>query len=352
VRLRDVVAAGALVVAGAGPVRTGTVRSLEAELPVSAGGSFAVENLAGSMKVVPAPGPAVRVRATVHAESEDLARGLSFATVADKDGIPTLRLQYPVERLGELRYPARGTGRDVDVEYGGRRLRISGRRGALLFADLVVEIPAGAARGRLATRAGAIEAGRLDGNLRLHTGSGPIRLSHSRGTLVADTGAGDVSAADLQGSFRCDTGSGECRVEDFEGDALECDTGSGAVVVLRAKARRLRADTGSGQIRLETIDAEEISADTGSGSVDMAMLGVDLRRVKVDTGSGTVRLRLPAEAGFTAKASLGSGRFRCEYPDAKATVKHDEVVACRRGDGRISIAVDTGSGGLVIEEGR
>lgn len=348
-RLGRVVAAWVLVVGGGGRLQAETVKSLEAEMPVSAGGFFGVENLAGALKVVPAPGPAVRVRATVHGESEELAGSLSFATVTDKDGIPTLRLQYPVDRVREFQYPARGSGRDTGVEYAGRRVQISATRGVLLYADLVVEVPAGAGRGRLATRAGAIDAERLDGNLRLDTGSGPIRLSHSRGNLVADSGSGDVDATDIQGSFRCDTGSGTCHVEDFEGDTLDCDTGSGSVVVLRARARSLRADTGSGRVRLEAVDAEEVSADTGSGSVEMAVTGGRLRKVSADTGSGTVRLRLPRDAEFAAKASLGSGNLRCEYADARTTVKNDEVVGCRRGDGRIAIAVDTGNGGLVIE---
>ena len=37
------------------------------------------------------------------------------------------------------------------------------------------------------------------------------------------------------------------------------------------------------------------------------------------------------------------------YPDAKPILKEDEVVGYRRGDARIHIDVDTGSGGLVLE---
>jgi hypothetical protein len=352
VRLAKVVIACALLGGTPGALHGEVTKALEAELPVAPGRAFAVENLAGAMKVTPAPGPVVRVRAEVHAESEELAAGLAFVTVPGKDGAPTLRLQYPLDRVRELRYPARGPGRDTGIEYQDRRVEVSGTRGTLVYADLVVEVPIGAGPGRLATRVGAIEAERLDGELRLDTGSGSIRLVHSRGRLTADTGSGDVRAADVQGTFRCDTGSGACDVQDFEGETLECDTGSGEVVVLRAQARAVKADTGSGRVRLEAVDAEEVAADTGSGPVEMALLGARLRAVKADTGSGTVRLRLPAEAGFTARASLGSGRLRCEYPDAKTTVKHAEVVGCRRGDGRIAVSVDTGSGGLVIEPAR
>jgi hypothetical protein len=333
------------------PAQAEVTRTLEANLAVSPGAAFAVLNLAGTLTVVPAPGPAVRVKATVHAESDGLAASLSLATVPGKDGTPTLRVEYPVDRYDEFRYPARGAGSDSGIDYGGRRVRVSGSRGVLLYADLVVEVPAGA-KGRLETRAGAIEADRLEGNLRFETGSGAVRLSHSKGDLASETGAGDVIARDVQGSFRCDTGSGDCRIEGFEGDRLACDTGSGAILVSRARARTLNLDTGSGRVRLEGIDAEEVKVDTGSGSVEIEALGDRLRRVVADTGSGAVRLRLPPQAGFEAKTSLGSGDLRCDYADAQSILKRREIVGCRRGDRRIEIKVDTGSGGLVIEPAR
>ncbi len=320
------------------PAQAEVTRTLEASLAVSPGAAFAVLNLAGTLTVVPAPGPAVRVKATVHAESDALAASLSLATVPGKDGTPTLRVEYPVDRYDEFRYPARGGG-----------TRRSDRRDR---KNLVVEVPAGAGKGRLETRAGAIEADRLEGNLRFETGSGAVHLSHSKGDLVGDTGSGDVIARDLQGSFRCDTGSGDCRVEAFEGDRLACDTGSGAILVSRARARTLNLDTGSGRVRLDAIEAEEVKVDTGSGPVEIEVVGDRLRRVVADTGSGAVRLRLPPQAGFEAKTNLGSGNLRCDYADAQSILKRREIVGCRRGDRRIDIKVDTGSGGLVIEPAR
>lgn len=334
------------------PARAEVTRTLEASLPASPGAAFAVLNLAGTLTVVPAPGPAVRVKATVHAESEGVAAALSLATVPGKDGIPTLRVEYPVDRYDEFRYPPRGGGSDSGVDYAGRRVRVSGTRGVLLYADLVVEVPVGAGKGRLETHAGAIEADRLDGSLRFETGSGSVHISHSKGDLVGDTGSGDVVALDVQGSYRCETGSGDCRVEDFEGDHLACDTGSGAILVSRARARTLSLDTGSGRVRLVGIESEEVKVDTGSGSVEIEALGDRLRRIVADTGSGAVRLRLPPQAGFEAKANLGSGDLRCDYSDAESIVKRSEVVGCRRGDRRIEIKVDTASGGLVIEPAR
>jgi hypothetical protein len=335
--------------AAGSPLRAEVTRTLQAELELSPAGSFSLLNLAGTMSVVPAPGSVVRVRATVHAESDELASSLTVEKATGKDGEPLLVFKYPVERFDRFRYPPRGSGQDNGVDYGGRKVRISGADGVLLYADLVVEVPKGVKKGRLETRAGAIDAQRLDGDLRLETGSGALHMTQSRGDLVADTGAGDVVAKGVQGSFRCDTGAGDCHIEDFEGDLLVCDTGSGSVLVTRARVRSLVADTGSGRVKLEEIEAEEIQADTGSGPVDVEAFGSRLRRIGADTGSGAVRLRLASDAGFEARANLGSGEVVCDFQDAERIVKRREVVGCRRGDGHIAIKVDTGSGGLVIE---
>jgi DUF4097 and DUF4098 domain-containing protein YvlB len=81
----------------------------------------------------------------------------------------------------------------------------------------------------------------------------------------------------------------------------------------------------------------------------LAATGNRLARVRVDTGSGDVRLRLPAGASFRAEADQGSGDLVCGFDDAQPIVERRTVVGYRRGDGRIAIDVDTGSGDLVIE---
>jgi hypothetical protein len=55
---------------------------------------------------------------------------------------------------------------------------------------------------------------------------------------------------------------------------------------------------------------------------------------------------------FEAHANTGSGDVRSHYTDAQAIVHGKEVVGWRRGDGRIRIDVDTGSGDFVVEPTR
>jgi len=77
--------------------------------------------------------------------------------------------------------------------------------------------------------------------------------------------------------------------------------------------------------------------------------GSRLQRVNADTGSGNVRLRLGRDASFHLRASTGSGDVISRYADGEAIRDGRKVVGYRRGDGRIRIHADTGSGDVVLE---
>jgi len=334
-------------------------RTLRAELPSADAARYAVENLAGSMKVTVGSGDKVEAVATLHAESDALAGQVRFERVVGDHGVPTLRMRYPLDGVTEVRYPGGETdggvllglfhGSSTDTKYDGRHVRINGRSGTLLYADIEVRVPRRTSTATFRTGAGPMTGSDLDGTIRFETSHGPVTLSHMSGDVVADTGSGDVEAADLKGSFKCDTGSGECTVSRFEGERLVCDTGSGKVRVSAVTARSISVDSGSGNVRLDEADAEDMSVDTGSGSLELNSPSRRLSRLKADTGSGSVKLRLAPDAGFEAHADLGSGDIVNRYSDATPILKRNEVVGYRRGDGKIRIDVDTGSGSLVLE---
>lgn len=343
-----------LVQAAAAPAAEAT-RTLRLTLP-SSGGRYAVENLAGEMRVSAGTGAEVVVVATVHADSEALAGGVRLEQVTTEGGRPALRVRYPLEAGATLRYPgirhdaAGAWSGSSEVRYDGRRIRVSSTRGAVLYADVEVQIPGDAQDAVFRNAVGRIHAEGVQGRVRLDSDSGSIAVQHAEGDLVADTGSGDVDGSDLSGSFRCDTGSGECRVERFDGETLTCDTGSGNVKLRAVSARRIALDTGSGDVDLAQGDAEDVTADTGSGNLRLALPGPRLSRLKADTGSGDVALSLAAEAAFEARG--GGGDIVSRYSDAQAIVRGGEVVGYRRGDGRIRIEVDTGSGELVLQPAR
>jgi hypothetical protein len=341
------------------PAAAETTRTLQLKLSGDSAQPFAVENLVGSMKLASGPGDEVVAVATIHAESPELAKLVRFEQVPGKKGVPTLRVRYPLDRYRTYRYGQSKTGGEGflewltggtdKVEYDGARVSISGGSGVVLYADVVVQVPKRTIDGFFRNVAGPISGEGLNGKATLDTGSGDVSVRDSRGEVVADTGSGNVKADGIKGSFSCDTGSGTCDVAGFDGETLVCDTGSGKVTIASATAHRIAVDTGSGDVRVTEADTEEFTADTGSGDIRLEATGSRLTKLKADTGSGDVTLRLAADAGFEVRANMSSGDLVSRFADAQSIVRGREVVGYRRGDARTRIAVDTGSGDVVIE---
>ena len=354
------VTALALSLLAAAPLAAAEVtRTLRVELTAAEAGTFAVENLAGQMRIVPGSSSAVVAIATVHAESEELAGQVRFEQVSGKQGVPTLRVRYPLGSHSTFRYPAAGGDRGLlgwlgggtTTEYDGERVKVSSRSGVLLYADVDVQVPPREVEATFRNVVGSLQAQDVKGTLRFDTGSGDQKIERVSGTIVADAGSGDVTATGIEGSFRCDTGSGDCTLDSFNGEKVSCDTGSGDITIRSSSARVVDADTGSGDIRAQDIDAEQFSADTGSGDVELVARGDRLARIDADTGSGDVVLRLGPDASFEAVASQGSGDIVNRYTDAQPILKGKELIGYRRGDRKIRIDVDTGSGDMVLEPG-
>ncbi len=368
--LRRAVLLACVVVMAAGVAAAETTRTLRAQLSGDPAAPFVVENLAGAMRVVAGDGDAVVAVATVHADDAALADAMRLEQVRDENGVPVLRVIYPLDRERTIRYDARdgdrhhgsghhglewlfGLGWDgTEVKYDGRRVRVSSTSGALLYADIEVTVPRRTLSAAFKNHVGAISAEGIEGRILLDTGRGGVTARRLKGEIKADTGSGEVVAEDIAGSFTCDTGSGACEVTGFDGRELSCDTGSGEVRIRRVKAEIIVADTGSGRITVEQADAGEFRGDTGSGGIDAEFVGANLRRVKADTGSGHVSLRLPADASFEVFADQGSGGLHCGFADATAVKSDHKTVGYRRGDGKVRIAIDTGSGSVNVDPAR
>lgn len=334
-----------------------STRTLRLEYTPS--GKFAVENLAGTMRVIPGDAGAVVVAVTVHAEDDEAAALMGLEQVTGADGLPTLRVTYPTDRYRTFHYPGGEEetswlsswfgGFDVRTEYAGDRVKVSGSGGLLLYADVEVQLPRRAVSAALRNLVGVLRGERVEGELLFDTKSGDVLLEGLRGLITADTGSGDIKAEDLDGSFTGDTGSGDVFLTGFRGDRILCDTGSGDVRISEAVSVSITADTGSGDVHAEEVDTEEFVADTGSGDVTLVSSSARLARITADTGSGDVRLRLAPDASFEAKADTGSGDIVSRYRDAEPIRRRSEVLGYRRGDARVRIDVETGSGDVVIE---
>lgn len=314
------------------------------------GRDVAVYNLVGHARVVRGSGSDVVVRVT--RGGADASR-LSVET-GNVDGRQTLRILYPDDRIiyDEMGRGSRTTVRVRDDgtfwgRSGGSRgdaveIRGSGS-GLEAWADLVVEVPAGT-RIAVNVAVGEMEAEGLQSDARLATGSGSVDARDITGSLEVDTGSGSATVSSIRGNLSVDTGSGSVRVQDVEGDEVEIDTGSGGVRGGGLSAAQLRVDTGSGSIELDAVSAPEVVLDTGSGSVDIELLR-DVDLLDVDTGSGSVTVRAPEDLGAQVEIETGSGGIDMDFAVQVRSIRRDHVQGTL-GDGRGTIRIDTGSGGI------
>ena len=352
-----VVLAGLLAVAAPPASAAEVTKTLNAE--IAGGSAWAVENLAGVMTVVPGGGAGVTISATVHAESEELAGSIRIEQVSGPKGVPTLRVRYPVGNHQTYRYPKLSGehssslmnwfGGGTQIDYDGQRVKITGSGGSLLYVDLEVQVPAKAAAGVLINHVGKIDAKGVQGDLHFVADNGDVALDKIGGSTRVTTGSGDVHATDGTGSMAVETGSGDIHIEEFSGEQIRCDVGSGDVTLRSGMVGKVVVDTGSGDVSVEALDAEEFVSETGSGDIEFEAAGNRLVKVKTETGSGDVTLMLGPDASFDVRADQGSGDLLNRYADATPIAKGREIVGYRRGDGRIQVRVDTGSGDLVIE---
>lgn len=369
---------GATVAQGGEP--STLTRSYRHSLPLSAGDTLRLANLAGALELVPGSGGELVVEATLHGRLADAAQtrglldGMRWVESRDRQGRHEWALSYPVERFSSFSYPVKGGGGWWDdsrtsFEYLGRKVTIYSRPRAdapVLYADLRILLPADA---RVAVRngAGSVRGGRLRADLGIDTGSGDVEIESFAGRLGIDTGSGDVDLGEVRAACTVDTGSGDVRVTLLEGEgsvdtgsgnvevervvgaSLGIDTGSGDVRVGGGQVGTLNVDTGSGDIRIEGVEVEVFRGDTGSGDVVLRSSLRSTRDVVVDTGSGSVRILGGANAGFDLEADQGSGDLVVGYTDAVYKRHGREIYGARRGDGRTRIRVETGSGDCVIE---
>ena len=351
-----------LLAAAAPAVAAEATRTLKGSISPGSGESWAVENLAGRMSITAGSGSSVTATVTVHGGSEELADLIKVEQVVGEKGRMTLRVVYPLDKHTTYRYSDHGKSGTQSfwgmfdngsstVEYAGRRVKVSGKDGVLLYADIDVQVPARLGKGLLRNYVGRMDAKGLEGDLKFDTASGDMDLKNLKGDIDADTGSGDVHIADVTGSLDLDTGSGDITVEGFEGDLLKGDVGSGDISIRSGKIGKVDLDTGSGDVSLTAADITELKADTGSGDVRFDFNGGALTRAVLSTGSGDVTLRLGPDAQFEATFDAGSGDLTNRFADAVPIVHGREVVGYKRGDGRAKIDVETGSGDFLIEPG-
>jgi DUF4097 and DUF4098 domain-containing protein YvlB len=270
-----------------------------------------------------------------------------------------VNVNFPIDESRSYVYPRLGSGKtSVSLEtgswlsqlFGRDKLKVSGSGSGLeIWADVTVRVPRGKSI-EIEHGVGPLEAGRIEGRLKLSTHSGPIDVDGVTGDTTLYTGSGRITANGIRGKLIVDTGSGRVVLRDVTGDKLSVDTGSGRVELDGVDSRRLVVDTGSGSVKAQAIRADEVSIDTGSGSVTLQLDRMGAGSFEIDTGSGSIELRLPADASAEIRADTGSGGIHLDVPNAMLRHKSRDSALIEVGGGAANVNLDTGSGSIRISQ--
>jgi Putative adhesin len=322
----------------------------------------AVYNLVGAVRVEPAAAGAAGVAVQVTRGGSEAAK-LKVAQ-GEADDRSTLRVVYPDDRIRsvtpggttQLRVRDDGTFGDLNDERvrgrhshhdgwdEGRRVTI-GSSGLDARADLVVQV----ARGRrveLFLAVGSVTLTNVDGEVYVDAHDAPVSATGSKGLLSVDVGSGTVRVTQTDGDLSVDTGSGDVEVTRFRGRELSIDTGSGDVTGSEVESEEVSIDTGSGAIRLSGVASPRLALETGSGGIT-AELRRDIASLQAETGSGDVAIRAPATLGAEIEIETSSGDIETDFPLQVTRHGRDHVVGTI-GDGRGTIAIETGSGAIKL----
>ena len=357
VRLLALLPALALAPAGTAPAFAEEVtRTVRVELPAADAARFAVENLAGTMRIGTGRGETVSAVATIHAADRALADAVRFERVEGDGGVPTLRVRYPAG-VHELGYPSpnRSDGwpfldffSSSRYRYDGGTYTVHARHAKLLYADVDVRVPARVGEATFRDLVGRLEAENVEGKLAFAIGSADARLARVSGEIRVQGTSGDVRASEVGGDFESDLTSGDCELDDFHGERVVFHANSGDVRVRNLTARRLEVETTSGDARIAPAEVQEFAGHANSGDIQLELSRASLTKARIHTSSGDVRLRLPRDAAFEATARQGSGDIRVDWDDAVAVTRGRRIVGYRRGTGGAEIEVETGSGDFVL----
>jgi DUF4097 and DUF4098 domain-containing protein YvlB len=325
----------------------------------------AIYDLVGTVRIEPGS-QAVTVqvtRAGAEAGRLRIAQG-------EIDGRSTLRVLYPGDRVRwqgngdgnsstQLRVREDGTFGDIEEwhERGhhdrhgwdeGRRVTISSNAGVDARADLVIQVPRGR-RVAVYLAVGAVTVANVEGHLAVDAHAAPVTATGVKGELSIDVGSGTVRTSQVEGDLSIDTGSGSVEVSRYHGTTLNVDTGSGDVTGTELAGDEVSIETGSGEIRLSAVTAPSVSLETGSGGIT-ADLRQDISSLRAETGSGDVAIHAPASLGAEIEIETSSGDIETDFPMQITRHGKDHMMGTI-GDGKGTIAIETGSGGIRLLKG-
>ncbi len=233
------------------------------------GGTFELQNVAGSITVTGGGGNEARIDAVkrTRAVSEANARAA----------------------LDQIRIDVVERGGNVEVR------TITGRvNPRMALVDYTVTLPAGA-------------------NVILQTVSGDVRVQRLSGEVRAESYNGNVSAANSKRVRALRSMSGNIDVTDSESDELNADTLSGQILIRKLKGRVIDLKTITGNAVLQDVAAERAVVQSTAGALEYGGRLLRSGSYQFQTHSGNIRVLPAGNPGFDLEAMTYSGDLRSDF---------------------------------------
>jgi len=236
------------------------------ELSLQSGGNLRIDNLMGSVRVVPVTTAEYRARADIRVVdiNEDAAAKLADGVRVDFTGgsKPVLAVTIPPRLQGQsvtidltvtvpdrMNLDVKTSFGDVDIQDIEGDLHLDTRHGNVRLADLVGDLKA-------FSQFGILEGSRLEGDVQIRGNHLGVELDTVTGTVEVDTGFQEVNLANIKGSVEVKTEHGPTILENIAGDVSVVS--SYAAVDIDQVEGTVDLETSHGRV---TFAADQVDAD-------------------------------------------------------------------------------------------
>lgn len=250
---------GCVSIGGCDYMQANFVETRSQAVPLAEPSPLKVVTRNGSVRVVKASDPELKVSATIRATTAERLAAFIIDVSRDQEGMLFIQ---PVPPGGEWK---NGEG-----------------------ASFEIALP-GTTKVHLATTNGAITTKDLEGEATLKTSNGAITIETHAGNVLADSSNGAIKATRLDGLITADTSNGRIEIDLADGvkGPVTLDTSNGSITlsVGAAFAGRVNIDTSNGSITIKAPGNSTIKQGKSDAVIDLPTPG---ETSVLDTSNGRV----------------------------------------------------------------
>jgi len=201
----------------------------------------------------------------------------------------------------------------------------------------------------LATQAGHMEIGDIDGKVQAETSGGHISLGKIGGPVEARTAGGHIDLASAKGNAALHTAGGHIQCGDVNGN-VDIRTAGGGISIGKVSGK-VEAYTAGGSIQIDGA-GDAVQAKTSGGSIRARITGQPTADSAFETIGGGITLDLPSDirANLDARGNHYSGRIHSDFPITMQTAADGELKGPINGGGP-AIVIRDRVGSIQIRKG-